>query len=142
VLNVNNFDKYCSEKCMKKHSGYDCDIKNINEYLYNIKPAKSTSNDHEEEKNKKKHDKLQNSIIKEATKLDYALKRESYKYKMRKQSLRKVNSSNSVNRTNIPTKNCRSLTKKGTPCTNKALDNSDYCGILGHCSDNHADAQS
>ena len=88
---------------------------------------------------KKAADKFQSSMVKDAIRLEYAFKRESYKREMRQPSLRKASLSDkkerkqpSVDDTSPVTKLCKGITKKGKQCTNRALDNSEYCGILSH----------
>lgn len=82
-------------------------------------------------------------MIKDAIRLEYAFKRETYKKEMRAPSLRKASISDRkttetelpiINSTdnNLQNKLCKSITKKGKKCSNKCLPNSLYCGILSH----------
>ena len=91
---------------------------------------------------KKTADKFQSSVVKDAIRLEYAFKRESYKREMRQPSLRKASLSDKKERKpasivdnseiNSVSKLCKGITKKGKRCTNKALGSSNYCGILSH----------
>lgn len=79
-----------------------------------------------------KDKKFQDSMKKEALRLEHAEKREKYKKHMRhistrKSSVQSMNSANS-NKESI----CKAKTKKGTKCTNKTVDGTDYCGIVSH----------
>lgn len=147
--------KYCSEKCMSKDSGFsslqaadvlkDLSTNNIVSKLLQaekekelvIEFNKSLSNKKTTSNVKKNAEKFQTSVVKDAIRLEYAIKRESYKKEMRQPSLRKTTLSNKK----IPVVHeekaeniqlCKSVTKKGHRCTNKALKNSDFCGILSH----------
>ena len=85
-----------------------------------------------------KIDKFQESIYRDAIRLDFANKRENYKKHMKQVSSIKSNTSTgsgsiiniSTSRQNI--KICKAITKKGVKCTNKCIKNSDYCGITSH----------
>lgn len=148
--------KYCSEKCMKKENGFvtdstggiraelvkDLGLNNImSKIIAKEEPVlefdKSLSDRRTVSSVKKTADKFQSSMVKDAIRLEYAFKRETYKREMRQPSLRKASLSDkkerkvSVDNTQ-PTKLCKGMTKKGKKCTNKALGSSDFCGILSH----------
>lgn len=114
-----NISKYCSEECMNKICN---DSKDINHEVY-INVLNSSMN------NSAKNEKFHKSVLKDAIRLDYAMKRESYKKEMRQPSLRKISSVK-----NETVKLCKSVTKKGVKCKNKVIGNSDYCGIISHMS--------
>ena len=107
-------NKYCSEKCMKKENGFTTDnnggikaevVKDLG--LNNIVSRIIASEKEKEEplvlefdkslsdkrtvsNVKKTVDKFQSSMVKDAIRLEYAFKRESYKREMRQPSLRKA----------------------------------------------------
>ena len=158
-------NRYCSEKCMKKESGFTADLKpeairdlGLNNIVSRIVQAEADKNvviefdktlsDKRSTSNLKKNaDKFQTSMVKDAIRLEYAFKRETYKKEMRQPSLRKASLSDK--KAPVATKSgeitrikneessttvrlCKSVTKKGKKCTNKALGSSNYCGILSH----------
>lgn len=158
--------RYCSEKCMKKENGVsdngtmkteivkDLGLNNIVSKIMQLEKEKekedslilefdkSLSDKRIISNIKKTVDKFQSSMVKDAIRLEYAFKRESYKREMRQPSLRKASlsekkerkNSNSVEDEEISptTRLCKGITKKGVQCTNKSLQNSLYCGILSH----------
>lgn len=159
--NDHPLSKYCSEKCMKKENGFTSDnnggikaeiIKDLG--LNNIVSKIIASEKEKEEplvlefdkslsdkrtvSNVKKNvDKFQSSMVKDAIRLEYAFKRETYKREMRQPSLRKASLSDKKERkvsndNNQSTRLCKGITKKGKQCTNRAIGNSLYCGILSH----------
>lgn len=79
-------------------------------------------------------EKFQDSMKKQAIRLEFATKKENYKKHMRQNiSLtHTISSSNS----NIKEKKingiCKAKTKKGVQCTNKTINGSDFCGIPSH----------
>lgn len=81
-------------------------------------------------------EKFQDSMRKEAVRLEYAIKRETYKKEMKQISLKKslsINNSNSnSNRKSLDIITCKSKTKKGKKCTNKVVNGGEYCGIASH----------
>lgn len=77
------------------------------------------------------------SMSKEVKKLSFSTKKEDYKRYMKKVSTAKsdlsslsIRSSNSLKSSDD--KICKKITKKGKRCTNKAIKNSDFCGIASH----------
>ncbi len=81
-------------------------------------------------------EKFQDSMRKEAMRLEHAERREKYKKHMRHISTRKSSLSSfgsSLGSSGVSnTKVCKAKTKKGTRCTNKVVGTSDYCGIISH----------
>jgi len=153
--------KYCSEKCMKKENGcsnnIDGSIKaevvkdlGLNNIVSRIIASekekeeplvlafdKSLSDKRTVSTIKKTVDKFQSSMVKDAIRLEYAFKRETYKREMRQPSLRKASLSDKKELKPVQpevtvTKLCKGMTKKGKQCTNSALKGSNYCGILSH----------
>jgi hypothetical protein len=126
----NYVSKYCSEDCMsgvcKEQPVKDLSADKTLSFLNKSKNVLVNGTD----KFQRSTDKFQKSMIKDATRLEYAMKRESYKKEMRQPSLRKISST--VSKTGDATKLCKSVTKKGKKCTNKAIGSSDYCGIISH----------
>jgi len=146
-------NKYCSERCMNRDSGIainapikDLGLNNIVSKIIKDEPFildKTVSDKKKVVSNEKKAaDKFQSSMVKDAIRLEYAFKRESYKREMRQPSLRKASLSDNKK---IPdpspgprgrelpeVKICKCITKKGKQCTNKALGSSNFCGILSH----------
>lgn len=138
--------KYCSEKCMQ--SFFDSDLIDLNKnyILENIfssskknykidKKDTSLKKDSslKKDKSSNSNEKFQTSMIKEAVRLEYALKRESYKKEIRQPSLRKtVISNKKTSNPQTTEKICKSDTRKGIKCTNKAVENSNFCGIISH----------
>jgi hypothetical protein len=132
--------KYCSEKCMKKDNGFSDNgsseaVKDLlvqKELLLLDKSSISL----DKKIIKKAADKFQSSMVKDAIRLEYAFKRESYKREMRQPSLRKASLSDKKESKTVSVESsvsiCKGKTKKGVRCTNKAIGNSDYCGILSH----------
>jgi hypothetical protein len=158
--NTRPISKYCSEKCMRKDNGFsenndgsiktdiikDLGLSNIVSRIMEKKKEeplvlefdKTLSNKKTVSNVKKTVDKFQQGMVKEAIRLGFAVKRETYKREMRQPSLRKANLSNKkeskqeiVDIVSV-TKICKGITKKGKQCTNKAIGSSDYCGILSH----------
>lgn len=142
VLDVVN--RYCSEACMKRMVGFSMDntanaIKDLNEHRRAfIKFDKSSSSNNNESLTKQdKQEKFQTSMVKEAQRIIFAHKKESYKKEMRQPAHRKTNiiEKKTSSSTNISdsVKYCKSMTKNGTKqCGNRALEGSDYCGISAH----------
>jgi len=136
------FSKYCSEKCMKKYSGFTEDFKpeTVKDLEVIINKQVQPTVTEVKKTTSKSNDKFQTSVIKDAIRLEYAFKRESYKKEMRQPSLRKasfsnkkVSNSKTISQdTDKNTRTCVSITKKGKKCTNKAIGNSMYCGIISH----------
>lgn len=136
--------KYCSETCMQNF--FDSDLIDLNrnyvlENIFSSAKKNFKTNVIENRSNKKdkvsieknSNEKFQTSMIKEAVRLEYALKRESYKKEIRQPSLRKTIVSNKkTSNTQTQEKLCKSVTRKGVKCTNKALESSDFCGIASH----------
>ncbi len=118
-------NNYCSSTCMKSDSKFgdliDDQINGGSELILKF------------ENNLKKQDieKTKNSIEKNALRFQYACKRESYKKEMKIPSLKKTVLV-PIKKQNEEVKCCKGMTKKGIKCTNKTLENSDYCGILSH----------
>ena len=86
-----------------------------------------------------KTDKFQDSMLRDAVRLDFAMKRENYKKHMKQVSSVKSNntsisSNSSIKQAQNSIKICKAITKKGVKCTNKCIKNSEYCGILAHSS--------
>jgi hypothetical protein len=91
-----------------------------------------------------KAEKFQDSMKREAIRLEFASRREKYKKQMRQISTKKsrtstssLNSDKKITDKKIgiggpSEKICKAKTKKGERCTNKTLVNSDYCGIASH----------
>lgn len=140
--------RYCSEKCMKKENGFsniekDLGINDIvskilaseKDQPFIIEFDKSLSDKKKVSSVKKTTDKFQSSMIKDAVRLEYSVRREDYKKEMRKPSHRKSSLSNkkqTKSTSDIHGALCKGLTKKGKQCTNKALSGSLYCGIISH----------
>jgi len=153
-VNDNNhpIGRYCSEKCMngtmKAEHVKDLGLNNIVSRIIQSEKQeplvlefdKSLSDKRTVSNVKKTVDKFQSSMVKDAIRLEYAFKRESYKREMRQPSLRKASLSDKKERKPqtvvdevVPvTKLCKGLTKKGKQCTNSALGGSSYCGIISH----------
>jgi len=161
-INAENhpISKYCSEKCMKKENGFitdsnggvkaevikDLGLNNIvsriiaseKEEPLVLEFDKSLSDKRTVSNIKKTVDKFQSSMVKDAIRLEYAFKRESYKREMRQPSLRKASLSDKKEHKPVQiedtstTKLCKGITKKGKKCTNRAIGTSNYCGILSH----------
>lgn len=154
-----SLNKYCSEKCMTKENGFtntdgnikaeiikDLGLSNIvsriiaseTEEPLVLEFDKSLSDKRTISNVKKTVDKFQSSMVKDAIRLEYAFKRESYKREMRQPSLRKASLSDKKETKPIQieeihvTNFCKGLTKKGKQCTNRAIGSSNYCGILSH----------
>lgn len=138
IINV-----YCSETCAINSSGFGAnkELKNLDHKNHVrrsqigsfgsqivISPQGKTES---EKKKNDKQDKIQSSIIKDAIRLQYALKREEYKKEMRQPSLRKTSSSLKKEH-NYSDKICIGITKKGNKCSNKVIGSSNYCGIISH----------
>lgn len=147
--NTRPIGKYCSERCMGKSSGFimtegrgitlgntfKTDVLNDLKNSVVLAFDKTLSDKKTVSTEKKTVDKFQSSVVKEAIRLEYAFKRESYKKEMRQPSLRKNTLSDkkqTVVEESTGTKYCKGITKKGKKCTNKVVGNSDYCGILSH----------
>lgn len=147
-------NKYCSEKCMKKDIGFTSDSKieqikdlNVSDIVNKIindqkvkekevllEFDKTVSDKKKISDVKKTVNKFQTSVVKDAIRLEFAFKRESYVREMKQPSLRKANLSNpkkSVGEQET-VKICRGMTKKGKQCTNRTIGSSMYCGILSH----------
>jgi hypothetical protein len=115
----------------------DVDVHNIQDVIDNlwvkpdvVEPDKKSIKK-EKSEDKWANEKFQTSMIKEAVRLEYTFKRESYKKEIRQPSLRKniLSDKKESSRTeNI----CKSVTKKGVKCTNKTVNGTDYCGIESH----------
>jgi len=153
-----SLSKYCSEKCMKKENGFCEGVKaevikdlSINSIVSRIIASekvkeeplvlefdKSLSDKRMVSNIKKTVDKFQSSMVKDAIRLEYAIKRESYKKEMRQPSLRKASLSEKKESKPIHVdepsviKLCKGMTKKGKRCTNRAIGSSDCCGIISH----------
>ncbi len=137
--------RFCSENCMKMKIGFMKNFKpDIGFYdILNkqkekkivIEFDKSLSNSLKaQRRDKNNSEKFQRSMEKDATRLDFAFKREKYKKEMRQPSLRKniVEKGTDVKLDHNFTKICKGITKKGEKCTNRALGSSDFCGIFSH----------
>jgi hypothetical protein len=142
-----HISKYCSEKCMNINMGLfrEDGIKSLVGGIYGNETSHGLiekiidgrpvieferSNKKTTSDAKKAIDKFQNSVIKDAIRLEYAYKREHYKKEMKQLSFRK-NTKAVIGGHGI-TKICKGVTKKGSRCTNKVIGNSDFCGILSH----------
>ncbi len=141
-------NKYCSEKCMQSYNGFMQNFKpeaakdlNFNSIINKqrekqvvIEFEKSTSEVRNSSSSLVKTDKFQKGMEKEADRLHFACKRETYKNQMKKQSLRKELSNKATKDTvgNSGDNICKGLTKKGERCVNKALGASNFCGIASH----------
>jgi hypothetical protein len=161
---MDKISKFCSEKCMKKYAGFGgnsntTSISDLTEDLAKVGVAGSMARavhkavinnpldmegkavikfekrDSRTTSNQKKNkEKFQSSMVREAVRLEYALKRESYKKEMRQPSLRKarISEKKSTPSTNESSRLCKSRTKKGKQCTNRATGPGEYCGITSH----------
>lgn len=169
--------KYCSEKCMKKDNGFSDKfdgVKDLNNtgmlcrLLEKDEPLlefdKKVSDKRTVSNVKKNADKFQTSVIKDAVRLEYSCRRESYKREMKKPSFQKITSKVTAHKNSSQTglqlgsktasnsgdgvpgkagpnlKLCKGVTKVNKPCTNKALANSQYCGIASHAKSNQTTA--
>jgi hypothetical protein len=156
--NNHSLSKYCSEKCMKKENGFSSDSKPeiVRDLAFNNIVSRLIQNERDTEDSvviefdkslsdkrtvsnvKKTADKLQSSVVKDAIRLQYAFKRESYKKEMKQPSLRRASLSNKKEDKVISeditesVKLCKGMTKKGKQCTNRAIGSSTFCGILSH----------
>lgn len=92
-------------------------------------PTRSLKSD---EKALRSAEKFQKSVEKDALRLEFTMKREMYKKEMRQPSLRKKISSTAVKKLPESGGVCAGLTRKGVPCTNRALGSSRFCGIASH----------
>lgn len=151
-LGISKIDKICSESCaLLEHPGFYEIITNYKESLDPSKGhelEKSFSNPKQEigkfkdtdltEAVKKKQDKFQRIILIEAKRNMYRAKKEEYIKNMRSNSNIKINydeepQSVPQSLSQIKVKMCKATTKKeGKSCGNKALVNSEYCGIVSH----------
>lgn len=130
--------RYCSEDCMNKNSKFmqnfkesinDLDIDHIKGKQYVLIEFDKKRSD----SNKKiSENKIQTSIVKDAIRLEYAIKREIYKKEMRQPSLRRASSSVKKSETQERANTCKGHTKKGEKCNNKTVGNTSYCGIASH----------
>lgn len=111
--------KYCSEECMNSVCSSQIKDLDTDDIIVRIKDNNASV----------KNEKFHNSVLKDAIRLEYAIKRESYKKEMRQPSMRKLSSVKSHE-----AKICKSVTKKGVKCKNKTIGNSDFCGIISHMS--------
>ncbi len=135
-INDNNIiSKYCSDVCMNKHSKFMQNFKDVDitEKLKDkqsviIEFEKNVSNSDK----KINENKFQTSIVKDAIRLEYAIKREVYKKEMRQPSLRRASSSIKKSEVEKSSNICRGYTKKGEKCNNKTVGSSNYCGIASH----------
>jgi len=138
--------KYCSEACMQKDAGFTTKglpeaVKDLGMNNIVIKFDRSLSqtkrSNTKEEARRKSREKFQNSVVKEARRLEFAMKKESYKKEMRQPSHRKTKLSSKKKETSVvEVKYCQKIieAKDGTKkkCKNKAADGSDYCRIKSH----------
>lgn len=138
INDSNIITRYCSEECMTKNSKFmqnfkesvnDLDMSSIKSKQYVlIEFEKNQSNS-----NKKINDnKSQISIVKDAIRLEYAIKREVYKKEMRHPSIRRVSSSIKKGYSEERSDLCKGHTKKGERCNNKTIGSTCYCGITSH----------
>lgn len=139
-IEKNLVGRYCSESCMKKSTGFTNEgvpeaIKDLHEHKKAlIKFDKSLTSDTKEESSKaKSREKFQQSMVKEAQRVEFAYRKESYKNEMRQPSHRKTKIINKKKEPEENIKYCKSMIKgKSKRCGNRALDGSDYCGISSH----------
>ncbi len=141
--------KYCSETCMKKATGFTKNgvpdairdlgankifsKKTIIRFDKTISDRRLNSNTKEEAR-RKSREKFQTSMVKEARRLEYAYKKESYKKEMRQPSHRKTKIT-SQKKTSNEVKLCKKIISKDgdeTQCKNKAAEGSEYCRISSH----------
>jgi hypothetical protein len=141
---------FCSDECIIENSKTEIDFTE-NSMIFQI----SSESENRPIKNPKtflyvgisssKDDKFQDSMRREAVRLEYAERREKYKKHMRQISSRKSNTSTTSahsfkkdslrsvsNKESNGTRICKALTKKNVKCTNKSVRNSDFCGIASH----------
>lgn len=78
-------------------------------------------------------EKFQDSMKKQAKRLEFATKKENYKKFMKQNTSLTLHNSKSLSINKNESINiCKAKTKKGVRCTNKATNNTDYCGIPSH----------
>ena len=143
---------FCSDECIIENSQTESDFSQNSKIFEISDKEKETSRPSKNPKtflyvgiSSTKDDKFQDSMRREAVRLEYAERREKYKKQMRQISSRKSNTSTSSvhsfkkdslrsisNKDSNGTRICKALTKKSVKCTNKAVKNSDFCGIASH----------
>lgn len=143
TLNLNNVGKYCSESCMSKIFNFKISPSNevSSDTTKKVFIAFSNVSNNSQNNNSEK---FQQSMIKEAQRIEFAYRKESYKNEMRQPSHRKtkiitntIKSSSTQQKTDDEIRYCQSKIKNGTEnCKNKALSGSNYCGISSHRSKN------
>lgn len=130
--------KYCSEGCMTKNSKFMQNFKeSINDLdINNIKSKQHIliefEKNHSNSNKKINENKSQTSVVKDAIRLEYAIKREIYKKEMRQPSLRRASSSIKKECSEERSDLCKGHTKKGERCNNKTIGTTGYCGITSH----------
>jgi hypothetical protein len=147
---LGSISKYCSDDCMNKYSKFmqnfksgvkDLDYNSIKSKQYErniLIEFEKNPNSNSNSRKKTSINKFQTSIVKDAIRLEYAIKREIYKKEMRQPSLRKTSFSGTRKKINkdyeseTVSKICKGTTKKGERCTNRSLSNNNFCGILSH----------
>ncbi len=134
---IKNCGKYCSEKCVRKDLGFDSNYEVIKSGITPVNNLEIINNilaSSEREKNTKS---VSNKVMKDAMRLKHAVKRGEYKKEMRQPSLRKISSVKEKSllefeQMHNTTKYCEVITKKGTRCPNRAIGNTNFCGIISH----------
>lgn len=143
TLNINNVGKYCSESCMSKIFNFK--ISPSNDVSSNTTKKVFIAFSNVSNNSQNNNEKFQQSMIKEAQRIEFAYRKESYKNEMRQPSHRKTkiitsNTATKVSSMSAPVdeiKYCQSKIKNGTEnCKNRALKGSNYCGISSHKSKN------
>jgi hypothetical protein len=139
--------RFCSNKCIMDSSESESDFSSNNK-IFEIDPKNPSNFDGINGRKPKnftyvkdsdnRDDKFQNTMRREAIRLEYAERREKYKKQMRQISTRKSNTktpslkkelNKTVSNTNMK---CNAKTKKGTVCGNRVQPGSNYCGITSH----------
>ena len=146
--------QFCSDKCILESSETETDF-SIGNKILEVDPKNPIKDRIEGLSGKKPHtfiymkdsdnrnyddrnDKFQDTMRKEAIRLEYAERREKYKKQMRQISTRKSNTKSvslkkELSRT-VSTNNskCKAKTKKGTLCGNRTQPGTEFCGISSH----------
>lgn len=131
ILLYNGENTVCF-KCIKKQDGiaFHCCNNKIesdksSQVIY--RKVSNRLNFHEEETDKDK--KRQKSVLVEAKRQMYLLKKNEYIKNIKNNNVFKEEK---PEKPNIPNKNCCAKTKSGKSCSNKVIGNSNYCGIVSH----------
>lgn len=149
-LGLTKIGKLCSEECVLSDNPGFYEL--INKYKkddINTKLEKSFSNSKQslgkfkdanlDANTKKKQDKFQKIILLEAKRHNYQVKKDDYIRNIRKSSSNlkfdeDEDYENENEKTKVPEifRMCKAMTKKGKMCSNKAINCSEYCGIISH----------